>query len=172
MSVCVYCGAEIRLIDETREHVLPKAVLKWGTFDDVEVSGFNKRGVNVFPAHKICNENKAGKVLTESQIRSLFVSDVDRERILAFHREIKSLSDSYLRLRERIYWLQNGRCFECGDELNSNFSLRRPIHRLPRSINNCVGLCMYCTDEFHKVRDKYDRKGIKYVKRQKMRFRG
>lgn len=170
MAICIYCGGEIREKDKTKEHVLPKAVIKWGTFKEIEIDGFGKTGVNVFPAHKICNENKAGKVLTELQIQRLYTSDSAKQCILNFHKENASLIASYLKLRERIYNLQRGRCFECGDVLYSSFSLRRPIHRLPRSVNNCVALCNYCTDSFYQNREKYSRRGIKYVKRQRIRF--
>lgn len=170
MSICIYCGAEIRDKDLTREHVLPKSAIKWGMLEDVDIKDFNKRGVNVFTTHKICNNNKSGRVLTESQIRKLFVSGISKEKIIKFHKDNQEMLESYLKLREHIYNLQKGRCFECGDTLHSDFSLRRPIHRLPRSKNNCVGLCCYCTDIFGAVREKYARKGIKYVKRMRGRF--
>lgn len=157
MSICSICGLYIENGESTVDHVLPKALAKWSSCDDLtsDVMSHN----NTVRAHRLCNWRKGCTIPTIDDIDAMYIPS--NKRIWLKAKAIE-YADYIERFNHELYLLiakQRFRCARCGVRICINNSvLRRKDNSKPRDwVRNAQVLCYGCSMEMRRPKQFEDK---------------
>ena len=156
--ICTICGDKI---DDNRgdkgdcwsvDHIVPQAVFKWSTFDDV-IDIMNDEN-NLLIVHSKCNTNKGEKIPKVHYTDTLHLSRDVSSRKIAYRKSVEGYIQDFIRLKTEVIEKQNNRCRLCNKLIPSvsTCSLRRIDKSQDMVKSNACVVCLKCSYKVERVR--------------------
>lgn len=133
------------------DHVIPKAVLKWGVCSNNKLAYYRNLlsdTSNQIISHPGCNCIKGCNPPTSRDIDNLHISDFAKCELKYTLKELSPLIESYNARILALLMRQNSKCSQCGCELDENMAIRRIDNTRPRTTDNAMLLCAECNALF------------------------
>ena len=153
---CGICGMHVnargyRHKEWNIDHVIPKAVLKWGICPDGKFEYYRSLlsdPSNQIISHPGCNCIKGCNPPTPQDIDNLHISDFAKCELKSTLKELSPLIESYNARVLALLMKQDSKCSQCGCELDENMAIRRIDNTRPRTTDNAMLLCAVCNALF------------------------
>lgn len=138
-GICGICGKPM-MSNSTQDHIYPKAILKWTPYSTDALRKLINAPENIIMAHELCNTRKQDSII---QTDKVIMSGKQRETLKKLAERAQPEIDEFLRQKEALLKKQGGRCFGCGEKIDSG-SIRRIDPSQARTWSNGCVVCSRC----------------------------
>lgn len=145
-GICIICNRPISLnpAQWSVEHYIPRAIYKW--LPNQELEAKLESPTNLFIVHHDCNFKKDCALPNIKKINNLKINESVKTELRHLYKSVADSLAQYTAIKQSTWDSQQRKCYFCHRNITLNFAtLRRINNNLPRSRNNAMCLCFYCS---------------------------